>query len=76
MVETIHDTEWSWSGWDEGEELSPPEPGKRWLTIYHWGEEFAVIVHRMVDGLDNSALMGEKERNAQFLVDALRNTQA
>lgn len=37
---------YTFSGWDEGHELDPPEPGKEWLTIYEDGEEYAIIVLR------------------------------
>lgn len=35
-----------WHGWNEGDEVSPPEPGKEWLTITEDDEEYAVIVLR------------------------------
>ena len=37
---------YNWFGWDEGEDLDPPEPGKQWLTITEDGEEYAIIVLR------------------------------
>lgn len=37
---------YTWSGWEVGEDVTPPEPGKEWLTIYEDGEEYAVIVLR------------------------------
>ncbi len=71
-IPTIHDVEWSWSGWDEGEEIDPPEPGKRWLTINHWGEEYAVIVHRLLNDGRDVARMLEKQHQAERIVAALQ----
>lgn len=59
-----------WHGWDKGEDVTPPEPGKRWLTITQHGEELAVIVHRAGQPSD-TADMARKERYAQQIVNAL-----
>jgi hypothetical protein len=70
----IDDPIYDWIGWEEGEELNPPEPGKRWLTITEDGEEMAIIVHRHT-GRNDGELMTQKIRDAQAIVAAL-NQQA
>lgn len=37
---------YDWHGWETGYDVSPPEPGKEWLTITEDGEEYAIIVLR------------------------------
>jgi hypothetical protein len=66
-----------WSGWDTGGDVTPPEPGKEWLTIYEDGEEMAVIVLRTDAAIytgDDEALASARqvrETRAQLIVDAL-----
>jgi hypothetical protein len=61
---------YSWTGWEDGEDVTPPEPGKQWLTITEDGEEMAVIVHRHT-GRDDGTQMANKIRRAQRIVEAL-----
>lgn len=43
---------WGYTGWDSGDDVDPPEPGKEWLTIGYlddagfFDEEVAIIVLR------------------------------
>ena len=69
---------YQWLGWDEGEEIDPPEPGKRWLTITEDGEEMAVIVHRVTGrpDVDDARQMLAKVRRAQRIVDALNQAKS
>lgn len=62
---------YSWHGWESGEDIDPPEPGKRWLTITEDDEEIAVIVHRMSPRLNNAKLMTDKIVIADHIVKAL-----
>lgn len=68
---------YGWHGWDSGEDVTPPEPDKEWLTITDDGEEMAVIVHRDVsdDPVQNEQHRLDKERRAQRIVDALNATE-
>jgi hypothetical protein len=45
-VSTDYSDHYSWHGWDSGDDVDPPEPGKQWLTITEDGEEYAIIVLR------------------------------
>ncbi len=39
------DPRYAWTGWHDGAtDCEPPEPGKEWLTITQYGEEYAVVV--------------------------------
>ena len=78
MTEVVSITgQFFWTGWSEGADCEPPEPGKRWLTIHDGdGEEFAVIVHRLQENppsATDEARMLVKEGNAQIIVDALNS---
>jgi hypothetical protein len=64
---------YGWIGWEDGEELDPPEADKQWLTITEDGEEMAVIVHRHT-GRDDGTQMAQKIRRAQRIVEALQAT--
>jgi hypothetical protein len=71
------DERFTWVGWDVGEDVSPEETGKEWLTILDEGEEYAVIVLRTdasrFDG--NPALLtaarATRELRASNIVKAL-----
>ena len=72
--------EYTWTGWDSGDELDPPEPGKEWLTISDPdGEELAVIVLRTNAGFfkGEPELLEqhrrEREQRAGLIVDALNH---
>lgn len=68
---------YTWSGWREGDECDPEEPGKEWLTIEEDGEEYAVIVLRTGASIfaeDTPALSRartERQARANRIVDAL-----
>lgn len=72
----------TWVGWDEGEDVSPPEPGKEWLTILEDGEEYAVIVLRTdLDVFKNdpgrlTAARAAREIRANAIVRALNEMVA
>jgi hypothetical protein len=59
----------SWDGWDSGEDVEPPEPGKEWLTVRENGEELAVIVHRQVEDalLDRHGRIAKRERAVRIV---------
>ena len=71
-MSTDYSDHYSWYGWDSGEDLAPPEPGKQWLTITEDGEEHAIIVLRT----DATDLIGRPdavfEREAQLEARATR----
>jgi len=66
-----------WLGWESEADFEPGRPDTYFLTICHPdGEEYAVIIHRTVDGqfpLDGEVAKG-KEADAQRIVDALNAT--
>lgn len=70
-------TRYTWHGWETGDDVTPPEPGKEWIEISEDGEEFAVIVLRTDASIfsdDPDALeraRNIREHRAQFIVDAL-----
>jgi len=68
---------YGWHGWNVGEDVTPKEPGKEWLTITEDDEEIAVIVLRtdasIFDG-DPEALGSARlvrERTAAHIAKAL-----
>lgn len=73
-VDVEEEPVYSWIGWEDGDEVDPPEPGKQWLTITEDGEEMAVIVHRHT-GRNDGELMAQKIRRAQHIVEALDAAQ-
>jgi len=65
---------YSWSGWFEGSDCEPPEPGKEWLEIEEDGEEYAVIVLRADTFADSDSLAyarAERELRAIRITEAL-----
>ena len=68
---------YGWYGWDTGKDVSPPEPGKEWLTITEDGDELAVIVlrtdldifQRKPKLLETARLV--REDRARFIVNTL-----
>ena len=66
--------QFTWSGWDSGEDVEPPEPGKQWHTIYEDGEEYAIIVLRtghFERQSEINAAEAAREIRAQSIVRAL-----
>lgn len=68
---------YDFTGWETGDEVDPPEPGKEWLTIQEDGEEYAIIVLRtnawIYEG-DPEALASARrirEERAAHIVQAL-----
>lgn len=73
-VEDPYPPAYHWLGWESEADFEPGRPDTYFLTICHPdGEEYAVIIHRTVDGqfpLDGDVAK-RKEADAQRLVDAL-----
>ncbi len=69
---------WSWTGWYLGEDVTPEEAGKEWLTIELDGEEAATIVLRtdasIFDGKPEALAeaRAQREQLAEAMVTALR----
>lgn len=74
---TDYSDHYTWTGWHEGSDVTPEEPGKEWLTIEEDGEEYAVIVLRTDASVflsDPSALAKarmRREERAERIVAAL-----
>jgi len=73
------DARYGWTGWEHGEELDPPEPGKEWLTIGPLNDdgtvtdELAVIVHRPSGHPDSEKWRADKVARAELIVAALNS---
>ena len=65
--------EFSWHGWDTGEDVEPKEPGKEWLTITEDGEEYATIVLRVDRADDVEAARAAREIRANAIARALND---
>lgn len=72
---TGYSDHYNWHGWNTGEDCYPPEPGKEWLTITEYGEEYAVIVLRTDAFAGDPAALDQarevREMRAKRIVRAL-----
>jgi len=66
-----------WIGWFGPDDCEPPELGKYWIEIQDMPDlnEFCIIVHRTENFDQTNPVIIDKERRAQFIVDALNATE-
>lgn len=76
-MESIEDCDYAWTDFEPETEMTGDgsgDPDKYILTIWHYGEEYATIVHRTCNGLYplDGDIANEKRARAGMIVNSIR----